>query len=253
MATPYPAFDPFDPAIQKIRDDAEVSAYGHQGGIALDAEILKLFFQAHDRPRVSVLLNDVLSRPDVWGLGSTMVDVGDRLGTDHTAISRALHWGEFSPSLERYLLHHPRMPNDLWSKFAAVADAQDRCALICVMDYLGTRVQREEWPRRGVLTELHYELLCELLRDRAIWENAKDTDDAGYALQLTNRVCGDGNRQVLPFWHTSKRRRQVQMVIKRLIEDADFSFHYLSLLQRRWEPCLVLARSATEMTAWAES
>jgi hypothetical protein len=250
MATPYPNLDRFDPAIQQIREEAESLAYGGDGAVATDGEISSLFVQGFDRPRVSALMNDVIVRSDQWRLGKTMVAIADRLGTDHSAISRALHWGELSPKLEGFLTACKTKPVDLDRKIELVLNARHRSALMAVADYLARRMQYGVWPKGGHLVELHAELLFELLEKRPVWIEARRNRDLQMATRIISMVCDDPTREIVPFWYTRDQRRIICRLVHRLREDARFAFRYLSLVLSRWEKSIVLAWSATDGDGW---
>jgi hypothetical protein len=250
MATAYPTWDRFDVNLLKVQQDAEYVAYGGEGGVATDDEIRRLYVDGFHRPRVCALMRDVKSGR--WGLGTTLVEIADWLDTDHTAISRALRWGDLSSNLEGYLMACPGRPADWEEPIEAVRAARCRNGFLAVADYLAGRMQAAVWSKTGFLREIHAEFLFDLIGQRERWTAACDSGDPTVAHELIVSVCDDPRREVLPFWYTKERDGQISRLIKRLRDDVPFAFRYLCMLQRRWEGAFVLTWAAVEGKGWVD-
>ena len=245
-----PQLDFFDGDLQKILYESEIEFYGPKGGVATDGGIASEYLRGFDRPRVSALIFDVLSGR--WGLGDTCVDIGDSLGTDHSAISRGWHWGEFSKELEGFLMAYPGRPDDWEEPIKKVFHGRHRSAFLFVAEFIKQRKPNDAWVTAGALREIHVDLMFDLLEDRSGWMLAKKTGDVRMAVRIVSAVCNDASRDLLPFWYTMQRRREISRLIARLKSDADFAFRYLKLLQSRWERAFVLTWAAVESLGWLD-
>lgn len=248
MATPSPCLDFSDPRIQRIRDACEFKIYGDSGGVATDEEIARRYLDGLDRPRVCALMADVLTGR--WGLGTTTVDVADKLGTDHSTISRALRWGELPQRIEGRLMACRKRPADWMAPVDKVLDCRYRSAYIFVADYLASRTPAGSWRKDDCPRELHAELLFQLLELQQREYSSFVLDSAlsrTIVRTVTEQTSGS---DAIPFWYTKQRHRHSKRLISRLENDAHLASRYLKLLLNRWEGIFVLTRAAIEEMEW---
>ena len=244
-ATPFHDQDNFDPRIQRIEGATEFTIYGPTGGVGTDDNIRREFLDGFGRPR-----NCALAYERKKGL--TMVQLADLLGTNHGTISRWYHQGILPASLESFLMACPGVSAGLGALEKKVFNARHRMGFMFVARYLFGKMPGRSMRKAQALSELHAELLFEILHldERARWERMRLSGNTAMAQEVVHSVCDEPDRETIPPSLNQKQIRRAQRLISRLRGNDRFAFRYLCFLHRRWEGVFTLTRSAVEGMGW---
>lgn len=249
MPTPTPPSDPFNPLIQELRERFESRYFPDEGLDATDSDVLRCYNRAFKLPFVRLLIRDVMSGR--WDLGSTQQQVSERLGIERTRLSDALRHGELSLDVFMRLRTCPSKPADWEPDLQSLLPEMDRSGFIGVARLYASAVTDRPELLAESMTELNYELMCEMLRRFASWTVGRLSNDQTLALDIVSTVVNDSSRNITPSWYTPTELKKAQSQISRL-SNAEAAFSHLSSLQGRWLDVFVVTSSQLEIVRWGE-
>lgn len=199
-----------------------------------DEEIGRVYNEEFKMPYVCALMADVVSGR--WGLGDTQEAVSERLGLirDRSWVSRALRQGRLTLDIYLRLRMWPQRPVDWEPNVVKLQMDMRRCGFMAVARYFAGLITSRPALVPQRLTELNYELLCELFARFEEWMVRGVRRDRAYALQLVRDVCRDPRRHVVPYWLADKKYREAVAEVDRLCGDAAAALDHLLALQRNW-------------------
>lgn len=249
MPTSTPPSDPFNPLLQELRERFEARYYPDEGLDATDSDVLRCYNRAFKLPYVRLLIRDVMSGR--WGLGSTQQQVSEQLGIERTRLSDALRHGQLSFDVYMRLRTCPSKPTDWEPDLRSLLPEMDRSGFIGVSRLFASAITDRPDLHSEHMTELNYELMCEVLRRFTSWTVGRLSEDHALASDIVSTVLNDPSRNVTPDWYTPAELKKAQAQISRL-SNAEAAFSHLSSLQGHWLDVFVVTSSQLEIVRWGD-
>lgn len=248
-STPMQNLDPFNPILQQFRDRFEQKVFPDEGIEASDSEVVRLYNRAYKLPYVRLLVCDVLSGR--WNLGTTQEEVAERIGIERTRLSDALRRGELSLDAFMRLRSCPTKPVDWEPPLESLLSEMDRSGFIAVAQYFASLVPDRAGLVPESMTELDYELMCEVFRRYVSWTFAVLSKNNAVASDIVTTVVRDQQRNVFPGWYTLSERKMAQAKIDRLMQDSSFAFEHIASLSSNWQDIFVVTWCQLELVRWS--